>query len=192
MSVISTLLSRNSVKFVQGPGPSEEELGQILQTAMITPDHGKLRPWRFKIIRGAAVPALGELAFNVCEAEGVPMDPKKIAGARMWLKNVPIILAVACHIDHDNEKIPETERVLATGSAVMNILNAAHALGYGAFWSTGLGTYTEGVPEALGFDELDYKFLGFVAMGNLPERVPTKERPNYQDFVSEWQPDTTE
>lgn len=188
MSVVSTLLSRNSVKFVQGPAPTQADLEQILQAAMVAPDHGRLRPWRFKIIRDDAVPALGELAIHSMQAEGKPLSDEKAASVREWLKSVPLMLAVACHIDHSNEKIPETERIIATGAAVMNILNAAHALGYGAYWSTGLGTYTENVPEQLGFDELDYHFMGFVILGTLPERVPAKERPSYTEFVSEWQP----
>ncbi len=188
MSVVSTLLSRNSVKFVKGPAPKQADLEQILQAAMVAPDHGRLRPWRFKLIRDESVQALGELAIRTAEADGKPLTDQKAASVRMWLKNVPLLVAVACQIDHSDEKIPESERLLATGAGVMNILNAAHALGYGAYWSTGLGTYSHTVPEELGFDELDYRFMGFVALGTLPERVPTKERPSFEEFVSEWKP----
>lgn len=75
------------------------------------------------------------------------------------------------------------------GAAVMNILNAAHALGFGAFWSTGIGTYTDAVPEALGFDPLEYEFLGFVVIGSLQEPVAQKERPAVADHVTDWEPD---
>ena len=51
------------------------------------------------------------------------------------------------------------------GAAVMNIQNAAHLMGFSSYWSTGLGTYTSEVPEALGFDPLDYRFVGFLAVG---------------------------
>ena len=33
-----------------GPGPSEDELRQMLEVAMRVPDHGKLAPWRFVIV----------------------------------------------------------------------------------------------------------------------------------------------
>ncbi|MGG4603603.1 nitroreductase [Paenalcaligenes sp. Me131] len=186
MSVISTLLSRNSVKMVQGPGPSQEQLEQILQTAMVAPDHGKLRPWRFKLIRGEAVEQLGDLSVQAMAEEGMAVAPTKEASIRAWLKDVPLLIAVACHLDHSNDRIPEHERLLATGAAVMNMLNAAHALGLGAYWSTGLGTYTHKVPEALGFDSLDYSFMGFIVVGSLPDNVPVKERPNFSDYVGEW------
>lgn len=55
---INYLLNRNSMKMVTAPAPSDEELALILQTAMSAPDHGALRPWRFKIIRGEAIKSL--------------------------------------------------------------------------------------------------------------------------------------
>src|SRR5690606_12014414 len=137
------LLSRQSVKFVQAPAPSQEELEQILQSAMSAPDHGKLRPWRFKLIRGEALRRLPDLAFQAQAEAGKPVAEEKQQNVRNWLADVPLMIAVACYLEHSNTKIPEEERVLATGAAVMNILNAAHALGYGAFWSTGLGTHTD-------------------------------------------------
>jgi nitroreductase len=105
---------------------------------------------------------------------------------REWLAGVPVIVALAQKIDHDNVKIPEQEQLLATGASVMNILNAAHMLGYGAFWSTGLGTYLEEVQEALGFDSLDYRFLGYLAIGTPACAVQPANRPDFREFVSEW------
>jgi nitroreductase len=58
--------------------------------------------------------------------------------------------------------------------------------GYAAFWSTGLGTYVDEVNEALGFDGLDYRFMGYLAVGTPIEPAPAPERPGFQEFVSEW------
>src|SRR5690625_1192665 len=184
--VIKSIQSRSSVRFVRGPGPNNDELAQILQSAMSAPDHGQLRPWRFKRIRTDQVDKLIELAIKARQEEGDPLNDAQIAKLRRWLPNVPVILAVACYIDHSNERIPHQERVVATGAAVMNILNASHALGYAAYWSTGLGTYTESFPEELGFDAREYQFMGFVTIGTPLAKMPEKERPNYQDFLSEW------
>ena len=185
-SPIDFLLNRRSTKFVKGPGPSEEQLAQILQSAMSAPDHGKLRPWRFALIRGQAVSKLAELAIEGTRKAGSPMTPEKEASVRTWLADVPLLIALACHIDHGNTKIPEHERLLAVGAAVTNMLNAAHMLGLGAYWSTGLGTYVDEVTEALGFDSLDYRFMGYLAIGTaeIPAEAPL--RPDYHDFVTEW------
>ena len=59
-------------------------------------------------------------------------------------------------------------------------------LGYGAFWSTGIGTYVEDVQAALGLDSLDYRFLGFLAIGTPASAVPPANRPDYREFVTEW------
>ena len=51
-SALSLLKSRRSgrPREMVGPGPSDEELRQILEVAMRVPDHGKLVPWRFVIV----------------------------------------------------------------------------------------------------------------------------------------------
>lgn len=186
-SPVNALLTRRSVKFVQAPGPSSEQLDLILRAAMCAPDHGATRPWRFKLIRGAAVPALLDIAVRAGEREGQPIPAHKIENSQRWLAKVPLVIAVACALDHGG-RIPEHERMLATGAAVMNILNAAHMLGFSAFWSTGLGTYLDGVGEALDFDPLDYRFMGYVAIGTPIEAAPAPGRPDYHDFVSDWTP----
>lgn len=186
-SAINYLLSRRSIKFVQEPGPNSEELASILQSAMSAPDHGRLRPWRFKLIRGEAIQRLADMAIEATKQSGKELTPEKEAGTRRWLSNVPVLIAVACYMDHSNTKIPESERMLATGAAVNNILNAAHMLGYSAYWSTGLGTYIDDVNEALGFDPLEYRFMGYVSIGTPIRELSPPERPSYTEFVSDWE-----
>ncbi len=183
---IDYLFSRRSVKFVQAPGPTEEQLALILRAAMSAPDHGRLRPWRFALIRGDAVGKLADLAIGSIRRAGLPLTTEKEASTRTWLSKVPLLVALACRIDHSNLKIPEHERLLATGAAVTNMLNAAHMLGFGAYWSTGLGTYVDEVNEALGFDGLDYKFMGYLAIGTPINEIDPVQRPDFRDFVSEW------
>jgi len=183
---IDYLLSRRSVKFVQAPAPGDEHLSAILQAAMSAPDHGRLRPWRFALIRDKAIGRLADLALSAAKASDMPPTPEKEASVRRWLADVPLLVAIACRIDHTNTKIPEEERILATGAAVTNMLNAAHMLGYGAYWSTGLGTYLDEVGEALGFDALDYRFMGYLALGTPIRDLAAPQRPDYREFVREW------
>ena len=145
------LTSRRSVKFLRAPAPKQDELEQILQAAMSAPDHGALRPWRFVLIRGEAIGKLADVAIGAVKRSGDPrMTPEKEKSVREWMAAVLLFIAVAQKIAHDNTKIPEQEQLLATGAAAMNLLNAVHMLGYGAFWSTGMGTYVEDVQNALG------------------------------------------
>lgn len=183
---LQSLLNRQSIKFVRAPGPNDEQLSLILQAAMRAPDHGMLRPWRFSLIRHDVMPQFVDRLFETAQASATPIPAQKEENARRWLAEVPLLIAVACHRDHSVTKIPETERMLAVGAAVMNILNAAHALGFGAFWSTGLGTYIDEVNEMLGFDPLDYRFMGYVAIGTPIDDVFPVTRPDYTQFVKEF------
>jgi len=184
-SPLDYLLTRVSSKPLRAPAPSAAELAQILQAAMSAPDHGRRQPWRFCLIRDAAVARLGELALAATQAAGLTLTPQKEASVRAWLAQVPLLIAVACRLDHQ-DKIPVQERMLATGAAAMNVLNAAHMLGYGAYWSTGLGTYLDEVAETLGFDPLDYRFMGFLALGTPIDAPLPLTRPDHRRFVSEW------
>ncbi|HEY0297407.1 MAG TPA: nitroreductase [Bordetella sp.] len=183
---LQALQSRQSLRFVRGPGPSDEELAQILQAGMSAPDHGALRPWRYVIIRGEAVGKLADMALDAVKRTGDPrMTPDKEKNVRAWLADVPLVLGVA-QKSFFNGKIPEHEQMLAVGASVMNVLNAAYMLGYGAFWSTGLGTHVPEVQEALGFDPLEYRFLGFLAIGTPAVELPKAQRSDYREFVTEW------
>jgi len=184
---LHALHTRRSMKFLRAPAPRPEELDQILQAAMSAPDHGALRPWRYVLIRGEAIGRLADLALDAVKRSGDKrMTPEKEKSVREWLAGVPLLIGLAHKIDHDNPKVPEQEQLLATGASVMNVLNAVHMLGYAAFWSTGLGTYLEEVQQALGLDPLDYRFLGFLAVGTPACAMPEATRPDYREFVTEW------
>ena len=45
------------------PGPSEDELRRLIAAAVRVPDHGKLTPWRFVVVRGPARATLEERLF---------------------------------------------------------------------------------------------------------------------------------
>ncbi|AUL47100.1 nitroreductase [Bordetella trematum] len=183
---LHALNTRRSMKLLRAPAPKPDELAQILQAAMSAPDHGALRPWRFVKIQGEAIGRFADVALDAVKRSGDPrMTPEKEKAVRSWMAGVPLFLALAAKIDHSS-KVREQEQVLATGAAVMNILNATHMLGYGAFWSTGLGTYVEEVQEILGLDPLDYRFMGYLAIGTPACAVPPVTRPDYQDFITEW------
>jgi nitroreductase len=182
---LNTLYTRRSAKFVQAPGPDEAELALILRAAVCAPDHGAVHPWRFKIIRGADVPALIEIGVQAALDAGSPLPDPKIQNARRWLSRVPVVIAIACAPDPRGH-IREQESLLSVGAAVMNMLNAIHSLGYCGFWSTGMGTYLDGVADALGFDVLDTRFMGYLSIGTPIDPLPEKQRPDYREFVSEW------
>jgi nitroreductase len=137
-SILSLLETRRSGKprELVGPGPTAEELERILAIAARTPDHGKLFPWRFVSIAEDQRDAFGALLREALadeDPDGPPARGQKedefahYAGQLVVLISAPV----------DNHKIPLWEQQLSSGAAGMNLLLAAHALGFVAGWVTG-------------------------------------------------------
>jgi len=57
------LLKRRSVvvRNMAEPGPSSDDLESIMRAGMRVPDHGRLTPWRFIVIRGDAREKMGKI-----------------------------------------------------------------------------------------------------------------------------------
>src|SRR4029450_12332163 len=53
LRAVELLLSRQSANLLQEPAPEGAELDLILDAGLRAPDHGRLRPWRFVLIRGS-------------------------------------------------------------------------------------------------------------------------------------------
>ena len=185
---VQSITSRRSQKLVQAPGPNAEQLQQLLASAVCAPDHSALRAWRFVLIEQQNIAALTDLAIGATRRSGREVTEQKEQSTRKWLSAVPLLIGLAYKISHDNEKVPEIEQTLSMGAAVMNIQNAAHMMGFSTYWSTGLGTYTDEVPEALGLDTLDYRFVGFLAVGTPSVKLPPAQRPDPALMTTTWQP----
>lgn len=185
---IQFLTTRRSQKLVQAPGPSAEQLQQMLDAAVCAPDHSALRAWRFVLIEQQHIGIFADLAIGATRRSGREVTEQKEQNTRKWLSAVPLLIGLAYKISHDNEKVPEIEQTLSMGAAVMNIQNAAHMMGFSTYWSTGLGTYTDEVPETLGLDTLDYRFVGFLAVGTPSVKLPPAQRPDPATLTTIWQP----
>jgi nitroreductase len=180
---LDLLLGRRSTGLLEEPAPDGEDLDRILDAGLRAPDHGRLRPWRFVVIRGDARTALGE-----CLAEAVkirdPAAPSSLAERyRAWANRAPLLIAVGARINSDRP-IPEIEQLLSAGAAAMNMLNAIHLLGYAGIWVTGPNSYDPRVNAALGFHPPD-KLVGFLCVGT-SKAGASAERPDRSAHVIEW------
>lgn len=184
MSPIDALLSRASVSELADPAPAGEALDQILQAGLRAPDHGKLRPWRFVLIRGDARQTWAETIVAALKAREPDAPEAAIEKQRNRVLNAPLIIALGAKL-RPGHKIPEIEQMLSVGAAAMNMLNAAHALGYGAVWLTGANSFDPAVVAALGLEPAD-KLAGFLFVGT-PKAAPLAlRRPAVADHVIEW------
>jgi len=185
-ATLQTLLSRKSVKQVAAPGPSEAQIEAALAAVVRAPDHARLKVWEFALISQPDIVAVGEKAIAVLDELGRPMSSDKQTSTRAWLADLPLLVGLGYKVHHDHPKVPEIEQTLAMGAGVMNFQNAMHAMGFATYWSTGLATFTEQMPEFLGFDLLEYQFVGFLAVGTPKNEVVAIERPDPWSVARRW------
>ncbi|MDT7950357.1 MAG: nitroreductase [Acetobacteraceae bacterium] len=184
MTDLSVLLDRTSVADLQDPAPTDEALDLILQAGLRAPDHGKLRPQRFVLIRGEARAAWADTIVAALKAREPDAPEKAVNKQRNRVLNAPMIIALGARLQHGH-KIPEIEQMLCVGAAAMNMLNAIHALGYGGVWLTGANAFDARVVAALGLEPGD-KLAGFLFVGTPVTAPVAPRRPAVADHTIEW------
>lgn len=173
-SALSLLETRRSARPADlvGPGPSAEEMERILTIAARTPDHGKLFPWRFVTVSREHREALASLLLQALEKDSAGATAahreKEVSFAHYAGELVVLVSAPT-----SNHKIPVWEQELSCGAAGMNLLLAAHALGYAGGWLTGWRAYSQTVREA--FCAPAERIAGFIFIGR--PGVALEERP---------------
>jgi nitroreductase len=83
-------------------------------------------------------------------------------------------------------KIPVWEQELSCGAAGMNLLLAAHALGYVAGWVTGWYAYSDHVRRA--FCGEGERIAGFIFIGHASRELDERPRPPLTTVARPWQP----
>ncbi|KQN82843.1 nitroreductase [Sphingomonas sp. Leaf67] len=172
-TLLSHLQTRRSGKprDMVAPGPSDAEIDQMIAIAARTPDHGKLAPWRFVVIaqeRRAAFAALLRKAYADEQEQATAAQLE--ACDRFAHEGQALIVVLSSPVE---SHIPQWEQTMSTGAATMNLLHAAHAMGYVASWLTGWAAYSPQVRDAFGSPH--ETIAGFVYIGS-PGR-PLDERP---------------
>jgi nitroreductase len=184
MDAIDALTSRRSAGQFTEPAPDAATLDEILRAAMRAPDHGKLRPWRFIVLRGDARKRFGDVCVEAMKRREPEAPENMLEREREKPLRAPLIVVLAATIKEG--KIPAVEQLLAAGAAAQNVMVAAHALGFGAACKTGAPSYDAYVKEALGLAPSD-AIVGFLYLGtqaNVPPPLPPT--PEMSTFVREW------
>ena len=187
-NTLDFLLSRRSVlaRMMEGPGPDDADLRRILRTGLRVPDHGRLAPWRFIVIRGEARERLGGVLAETFERKNPDAIDEQIEIERERLTRAPVVVAVVSKVVKEH-KIPEWEQILSSGAACQTMLIAALSMGYAAQWITEWYAYDPDVKAALGIGAED-RIAGFLYLGNEAAEPTERMRPEYDDIVSEWTP----
>lgn len=163
------------------PAPSEADLDQLLRLATRAPDHGKLAPWRFIVLRGEDKARFaGRL-----EALALGRDDRQSAGKLAKLKAPPLAVAVVSSPKAE-APIPEWEQRLSAGAVCTTFLYAALAMGYGANWITDWYSYDPDAQRILGLAP-EERVAAFMLLGTPREPPLERERPEVGALVTRWE-----
>lgn len=182
--VIHHLQTRRSVKadMLGEPGPDEAQIETMLGIAARVPDHKKLVPWRFVVIAGQARAALGERLANITAAREPDASDGRLETERNRFLPAPVVIAVVSHTIY-HPAAPEWEQVLSAGAACMNLVHAAHALGFAAHWLTEWYAYDESAREAVGLQPHE-RIAGFIHVGTPKQPPEERDRPDLAKIVT--------
>ena len=187
-SVLTLLKTRKSAsaKAMTAPGPTPEQLAQILEIAVRVPDHGKLAPWRFILWEGDARRSFGE----VMKARWHELHPEHGADALafvagMFMRAPTVLGVVSTAAEHP--KIPVWEQQLSAGAVCMNILSAATALGLGCQWNSDWIAYDAEIARSMGLAPHE-RIAGLIYLGTPAAPLEDRPRPDAAQLLTRWQP----
>ncbi len=183
-AALEFLLSRRSrpAKTLVAPAPDRDQLLPILTAAARSPDHGKLEPWRFIVIRKGAMARLAELTGTRGRALG--KSEEDIAKGRIQFDQGRLAVAVI-EVQQPSEKIPAIEQSYSAGAVCLALLNAALASGWGANWLSGWPSHDADFrSQGLGLAAHE-RIAGFIHIGTESSPPPERPRPDLST-ITQW------
>lgn len=183
---LDLILTRRTIPAaaLAAPGPTDAQIETLLTAAIRVPDHGKINPWRFILYRGAALARIADTLAARYRALNPQADAAMVDKARGAFLRAPVVIAVVSRAG-PHVKVPEWEQVLSGGAATMNLLHAAHAMGFAAQWLTEWYSYDADAAAFLGLG-VGEKFIGFVHVGTPTEAPVERPRPAAASLLTEW------
>lgn len=171
------------------PGPSNAQIEQIVATALRTPDHGKLAPWRVIAVASDQRAHLAQGIKSAYLKENPAAGRLELEGLEALAHEAPVLL-VLLSSQVFSSKIPLWEQQLSCGAFAMNILHASHAMGFVGGWITGWPAYNDDVRDLFG--SAPEKIAGFLYFGTSNVELTERPRPELRNILSFWTPEPLE
>ena len=175
----------NLAKTMTGPGPSEEEIQDILEIAARVPDHRKLTPWRFIIFKGDARQKIGAHLGAVFKKNNPDMPIDRVIFESERFLRAPLVIGVVSSPVDCPRETPEWEQRLSSAAVCYNMCLAAQAHGHGAQWLTEWYAYDVQILKALGLAESE-KIAGFIYIGRPQTPSSARQRPVLEALITEF------
>jgi nitroreductase len=183
LDFLKTRRSVTAKKMTRG-NVTEDHLKQILEAGIRVPDHGALKPWKLKVIKGATQKQLDE---EVIFAEFIKANPDANAETQSIEKNRfqradTVIAVISSPVEH--KSITEWEMHLSAGAVCTTLLYAAQSLDYAAQWLTEWYAYNDNVLQRLGGVPGKDRIAGFIYVGEKTSTPIERARPDFDSVVA--------
>ncbi|MBD3768524.1 MAG: nitroreductase [Rhodobacterales bacterium] len=170
-------------QFMGPPGPSPEDLDELLQIAARVPDHRKLAPWRFVVFEGEARARFGEGLAAIRAGRGDP-EPEVETAAKLLLR-APVVVCVISSPVNDG-RTPIWEQELSAGAVCYNLLLAANASGWAGNWLSEWPAFDADAGKLLGLEEGE-RVAGFIYLGTATMAPPERPRADMAEKITRWE-----
>ncbi len=141
----------------------DDFINEVLEAAVLAPNHKRTKPWRFKVFKGEDKQKLGAELQSIYKA----MTPetqflvKKYEDIGFKINKAGVIISIV--VDFSG-LVPEWEEIAATSMAVQNMYLTCTANNIGCYWSS--PKIVEKLTESLKIEE-NQQCLGLFYMGKL-------------------------
>ena len=160
---ISQIKSRRSIRRFSPEPIDEGDIKDIVKTGFSAPSAGNRQPWRVVIVTN----------------QEVKDQLSNAAGGQTFMGIAPVVFAVCGVPEESAERYKERGKTLYvlqdTAALTLNILHAAHMLGYGACW---IGAFNEEEVTAILRIPANMRPVAMIPVGkiegNLPEMRPRR------------------
>lgn len=165
------------------PGPSEQQIENIVTTALRTPDHGKLAPWRVISVAEDQREFLAAELVKAYQVEKPDAGRLELEALETMAHQAPTLLVIL-FAPVTATKIPAWEQELSCGAFCMNILHAIHAQDFVGSWITGWPTYNDDIRDLFG--KAPDRIAGFMFAGTADGELVERPRPELPRIFSKW------
>ena len=176
-----------TVKDMTGPGPSQQQINQLLTIGSRVPDHKKQVPWRFLTFEGSARGDMGKILKKTFQKNCPETDNDLLNFEENRFMRAPLVIAVISTASPENPKVPEWEQILSAGAVCQSILITANAMGFASQWLSEWYSYDADILQALHLTS-DERIAGFIYIGTATKDPSERGRPDIEKISQKWLP----
>jgi nitroreductase len=180
MDIPDIILTRRTHKSFTPDAPSKPQIRVLLEAGTKAPQHRLHNPWRFTVLQREE---LDELAAwlptqkNIVNYPDSDKGPKKITKlCDKYLRSIGTMILVT-QVRRD-DRLEDSEDLMAVSAAVQNILLTAEAMGLAHFWASSAGLRHPSTLAHCGIDTVTERFVAAIMLGRRTgDPNPPKHQP---------------